>query len=40
MQLYEAFGFGMQVQYGRVYSNIRNYQMNNLLVSGGPTIRF
>ena len=40
MQLYESFGFGLQLQYGRIYSNIRNYRTNNLLVSGGPTIRF
>lgn len=40
MQLYEAVGFGVQVQYGRIYSNIKNYRTSNFLVSGGPNVRF
>ena len=40
VQLYEAVGFAMQLQYGRIYSNIKNYRTSNFLVSGGPTVRF
>ena len=40
MQIQDAFGFGLQVQYGRTFSNIKNYRTNSFLVAGGPTIRF
>jgi hypothetical protein len=40
LPLYQAIGFGAQVTYSRTDSNLRNYRIDNLAVSFGPTLRF
>jgi hypothetical protein len=40
MIFYQNVGFAMQVQYLRTDSTVSNYRTNDLIVSGGPTIRF
>jgi hypothetical protein len=37
---YQNIGFSMQIQYLRTDSTISNYRTKDLIVSGGPTIRF
>ncbi|MBV9519233.1 MAG: hypothetical protein JO068_14050 [Hyphomicrobiales bacterium] len=37
---FENFGFALQVQYLRTLSTVANYRTRDLIVSGGPTIRF
>jgi hypothetical protein len=39
-QIYERYGVRMQVQYSQTNSNLINYDMNNLSISFGPTVRF
>ncbi|MBV8425602.1 MAG: hypothetical protein JOZ88_00010 [Hyphomicrobiales bacterium] len=40
MVFFENFGFALQVQYLRTLSTVANYRTRDLIVSGGPTIRF
>lgn len=40
LPLFQAVGFGAQVVYSRTDSNLRNYRIDNLAVSFGPTLRF
>jgi hypothetical protein len=40
MIFFHNFGFALQVQYLRTMSTVTNYRTRDLIVSGGPTIRF
>jgi hypothetical protein len=40
MVFFQNFGFALQVQYLRTMSTVSNYRTRDLIVSGGPTIRF
>ncbi len=40
LPVYQNIGFGTQVTYSRVGSNLPNFRTNNLAVSFGPTVRF
>jgi hypothetical protein len=40
MTFFSNFGFALQVQYLRTMSTVPNYRTRDLIVSGGPTIRF
>ena len=38
--VWQQVGIGIQVQYAVTNSNLSNYDMNNLSVVFGPTVRF
>ncbi|MBV9567282.1 MAG: hypothetical protein JO172_04020 [Hyphomicrobiales bacterium] len=40
MTFFQNFGFALQVQYLRTMSTVTNYRTRDLIISGGPTIRF
>jgi hypothetical protein len=40
LPVFQSVGLGVQVVYSRTDSNIRNYRIDNLAVSFGPTLRF
>ena len=40
MVFFQNFGFALQVQYLSTMSTVSNYRTRDLIVSGGPTIRF